>query len=241
MDPRERPVSEIMQTELAILAPDERLDLADDVMKLGRVRHMPVVEEGRLVGVLSHRDLLASSLTRALDFDAQHRRSFMRSIEVREAMTRELVTVQPQTSLRAAAELLVRRKIGCLLVVEGADTLVGMVTDVDLLRAALISDEPDRPIEVVGKESKMSDLSERMNEDLESLKRARDELRVQMHLAKAETRDLWDRMEKKFEVVESRVKRVGAEAKEPLHDVGVAARDLLHEIREGYKKIRAAL
>ena len=92
MDPRKRLVSEVMQAEVATLAPAERLDLVEDVMRLGRIRHMPVLDEGRVVGLVSNRDLLAASLTRSIEFEASSKRTFLRSVEVAEAMSRDLVT-----------------------------------------------------------------------------------------------------------------------------------------------------
>jgi CBS domain-containing protein len=138
MQPGSRPVSEIMQTQVASLSAGDRLDLAEDIMRLGRVRHMPVLEAARLVGVVSARDVLAASLTKALDFEPAHRRSFLRSVEVSEVMSRDVVTVEPDTTLREAAELLLSRKIGCLPVVKPDRTLVGLVTETDLLRAAYL-------------------------------------------------------------------------------------------------------
>ncbi len=139
-----RPVSEIMRTEIASLGVGDRLDLAEDIMRLGRVRHMPVLEDSRIVGLVSARDLLAASLTKVLDFDPPHRRSFLKSVEVGEVMSRELATISPSTTLQEAAELFVKRKIGCLPVVEPDQTLVGLVTESDLLRAAFeIGGQPD--------------------------------------------------------------------------------------------------
>jgi CBS domain-containing protein len=141
MKHHERPVSEIMRRHFVTLAPGDRLDLADDVMKLGRIRHMPVLEGERLVGVVSQRDLLAASLSKALDFEAKERRVFLKSVSVEEAMTRDPVTVSPETSAEEAARLLVRRKIGCLPVVDEKSVMVGLVTETDLLRAAYGVDE----------------------------------------------------------------------------------------------------
>ena len=138
MDASSRPVSDIMRHEMVTLAPNERLDLADDIMRLGRVRHMPVVEDGRLVGLVSNRDLLAASLTRFLNFEPKQRRAFLHSVEAREAMTREVITAEPDTTLREAVKLLIHRKVGCLPVVKPDGVLVGLVTETDLLRAAFL-------------------------------------------------------------------------------------------------------
>lgn len=133
---RDRPVSEIMQTQVSVLGCDEHLDLVDDIMKYGRIRHMPVLKEGRLVGILSNRDLLAASLSQTLDFGPKQRRTFLRSVDVSEVMKSDVVTIAPTTPIGEAARVLLDRKIGCLPVVNDEDELVGLVTETDLLRAS---------------------------------------------------------------------------------------------------------
>jgi CBS domain-containing protein len=133
-------VEAVMQREFAAVRSDERLDFVDDVMALGRVRHMPVVDGGQLVGVVTQRDLLAASLSRALDFDVQERRTFLRSVNVGEVMSKKPITVGPKATLRDAAQLLLRHKIGCLPVVGPRGEALGLVTETDLLRAAYAED-----------------------------------------------------------------------------------------------------
>ncbi len=168
MDPRTRRVSEVMQAEVATLAPDERLDLADDVMRLGRVRHMPVLEDGRVVGLVSTRDTLAASLTKALEFDPAARRAFLRSVEVAEVMTRDLVTVEPDATLREAAALMVQRKIGGLPVVKPDGTMVGLLTETDLLVATLLGEGDDVSATTV--EVPARDLGKKLADEFESLR-----------------------------------------------------------------------
>lgn len=133
-------VERIMQREFASVRSDERLDFVDDVMALGRVRHMPVVDDGKLVGVVTQRDLLAASLSRVLEFDVQERRTFLRAVDVKEVMAARPITVAPSTTLADAAALLLRHKIGCLPVVGAGGEAVGLVTETDLLRAAYAGD-----------------------------------------------------------------------------------------------------
>ncbi len=134
-----RPVADIMRTEFASLRPDDRLDLADQVMKLGRVRHLPVLDgDGRLVGIVSNRDLLEASLTSVLSFETAERRGFLRSIGVSEVMKSEVVTVRAKTPLGVASARMIRNKIGCLPVVREDGTMVGLVTETDLLIAAYL-------------------------------------------------------------------------------------------------------
>ena len=84
-------------------------------------------------------------------------------------------------------------------------------------------------------------VEEKLTKELSELKRMRDELRVRIHLGKAEAKDLWEATEEKLQQVESKLRSVAEQADEPLHDVGDAARLLLEEIRDGYHRIRSAL
>ena len=128
-------VSTFMQTEFVTLQPSDRLDFADDVMKLGQIRHMPVVEGNRVVGVVSQRDLLAASLSRAMEIDPKDHRSFLRSVEISEVMSDRVITIEPTSTVGEAARLMIRHKIGCLPVVDSLGSPVGLITETDLLRA----------------------------------------------------------------------------------------------------------
>jgi CBS domain-containing protein len=139
MDLRQRPVSEIMRREVVTVTVGEKLDLTQDIMNLGRVRHLPVLDaEQRVIGIVSHRDVLAAAMTQVLEFDAQSRRTFLRSIEVGEVMAKDVVTVGPDTRLDEVARLLVERKIGCVPVVDANGELLGLVTESDLLARAYL-------------------------------------------------------------------------------------------------------
>lgn len=140
MEAREIPVSEVMQPEFMHLSPDDGLDFVEELMSLGRVRHFPVLREGRLVGIVSQRDLLAASLTRVLDFEGPARRTFLRSVKVGEVMTKDVRTVSPDASLAEVARLFDRHKLGCAPVVDASGEVVGLVTESDLLARAYLID-----------------------------------------------------------------------------------------------------
>jgi CBS domain-containing protein len=138
---RHRTVSEIMRAEFVSLNASDKLDFVEQVMGLGRIRHLPVLEQGRLVGIVSNRDLLAASLSKVLAFARERRSSFLSMVEVAEVMTRDVQTVPPETSLEEAARVMLRHKIGSLVVVREDGTPLGLLTETDLVREAYLPGE----------------------------------------------------------------------------------------------------
>jgi CBS domain-containing protein len=126
-------VRDIMALNPATLDRNETLDLAESIMNLGRIRHMPVVDDGKLVGVVSQRDLFRSALVTALGFGRKVTSSLIKTIKIKEVMTEKVITISPDTSIKDAACLMMDKKIGCLPVVDG-DRLIGLVTETDMLR-----------------------------------------------------------------------------------------------------------
>jgi CBS domain-containing membrane protein len=134
-----RRVKELMRRQYIAVAPKETLYDADRLMRLARIRHLPVVQDGLLVGVLSHRDILEASIARLEDCLPEKRTGHLRSIQVERMMRQSPETVAPNCSLADAAARIHRFKIGCLPVVESTPRglrLLGLITETDLLRAA---------------------------------------------------------------------------------------------------------
>ena len=121
-----------MQTRVITVSVTERLSTVDDIMRLGGVRHMPVVHQGRLVGVLSERDLLRASLSQIGSFDRETHRAFLHAIAIAEVMSKPPITVRPDESVPRAARVMAERKIGCLPVVVD-EVLLGLLTETDVL------------------------------------------------------------------------------------------------------------
>jgi predicted nuclease with TOPRIM domain len=76
---------------------------------------------------------------------------------------------------------------------------------------------------------------------IDDVKRQRDEVRVRLHLAKAEAKDEWDRLEAKFEHVRGKLQVVGREAGKAAEDVGSALRLAVEELQRGYQRVRQLL
>jgi len=125
-------VRDIMQEKVVTISAGDSLSTAEDIMRLGQVRHMPVVHRGKLVGVVSERDLLRISLSGLNEGGNEERRAFLHALDIGRAMSTPPIVVEPFASVEKAALLLAEHKIGCLPVVDG-DELVGLVTATDLL------------------------------------------------------------------------------------------------------------
>ncbi len=128
-----------MKRDIVTMNPEDTLFEAECMMRLARIRHMPIVDGGLLVGVLSHRDVVESAPPKRGGETSTWREQNLRAIRVDEVMRANPWTADPDTTLREAAERMLSLKIGCLPVVErGRDglNLVGLVTESDLLRAA---------------------------------------------------------------------------------------------------------
>ena len=130
---KEGVVREIMMGSPVTLKPDETLDLANDVISLGRIRHIPIIEDGRLVGVLSERDMMGAATTTIFGLKRKSKSALLKSVLIKDVMKKKVVTVKPDTPIKDAAHLMKEKKIGCVPVVnEGS--LVGLVTTTDILR-----------------------------------------------------------------------------------------------------------
>jgi len=122
-----------MTTDVTTVGRNDELTIADDIMKMKRLRHLPVVEEGRLVGILTQRDLFHAALSTALNFGEKAQKGFLKTVVVKEVMTDEVLTIDPGADVKEAARRMIEHKIGCLPVVENGK-LVGIVSETDLLR-----------------------------------------------------------------------------------------------------------
>lgn len=126
-------VRDIMPDTMVTVSESDRLSTVEDIMRLGRVRHMPVVRGGELVGVVSERDLLRASLSSLTDFEVDAHRAFLHGVEIAKVMSSPAVVIEPTASVEEAARRMSEAKIGCLPVVDG-ERLIGLVTETDVLR-----------------------------------------------------------------------------------------------------------
>jgi acetoin utilization protein AcuB len=128
-------VAELMRRNFISLAPEDSLLDAFQLMRLARLRLLPVVRQGVLVGVLGYRDLNQAMLRELLGNPAPA----LEALLVENVMDAPTVTIAPEARLMDAATSLCRSSQGCLPVVEPGQRgprLLGLVTESDLLRVA---------------------------------------------------------------------------------------------------------
>jgi len=125
-----------MTRKLVTTSPNEGLNGAWTLLQEHGVRHLPVLEGDRLVGIVTDRDIRQALPSRATTLGVHELLASVDRVTLREIMTKDVVTVTPDQSIPEAARLLVEHRIGALPVVEDG-RLVGILTETDVLNAYL--------------------------------------------------------------------------------------------------------
>ena len=137
----DRPVHRLMKRDVVTVSPGESVLEADRIMRLARIRHLPVTRDGVLVGILSHRDVLEVSLGHAKGTTPEERSRHLSAIPIEQILRGSARTVEPDSCARDAALLMLRLKIGCVPVVQPGPKgpeLLGLIAESDLLRLAYV-------------------------------------------------------------------------------------------------------
>lgn len=130
-------VRDLMSTQLFTLLESDSLYTAKQIMDMARVRHVPIVNgEGGFIGLITHRDLLALTVSILSEIEQNVQDELASTIPLREVMRTDVITLPPGAKLRQAAQLLLDHKYGCLPVVEDGK-LVGIITEADFVRLTL--------------------------------------------------------------------------------------------------------
>ena len=133
VDSKAMKVRDVMTTDPLTLAPEESLMEALQTMRLRSIRRIPIVLDGKLVGLLTEGDLKRAEPSTLSDTQ-EHFTQVMEGTPISRIMIENLVTTTPDTPLLEAAQVLWTNKYGALPVLEG-ERLVGILTDNDLLGA----------------------------------------------------------------------------------------------------------
>lgn len=128
-------VRHAMTSPVETLPPDATMEDGILLEMRRRVRHIPIVEDGNLVGIVTDRDLKRATPSVLSGVDREEYERVVRGTPLSRVMTRDPVTVTPETPLREAVGIMVERKYGSLPVLDGDGRLVGILTESDALRA----------------------------------------------------------------------------------------------------------
>jgi acetoin utilization protein AcuB len=127
------------------VSPETGVFEARRLMQERRIRHLPVTRDGDLIGILTDRDIRLNLPSPANTLSVWEVNYLLTRLTVAEVMTRAVITVGASRDIAAAVHLMLEHKIGALPVVEDG-RLVGIITETDLLRALLHTQEaPGRP------------------------------------------------------------------------------------------------
>lgn len=135
--PKPTLVRDIMTKEVVTLFEEDNLLGVEEGMRHFRFRHLPVVDDGKLVGLITQRDLIRIAASIAEPGQEQKTRNINERLFARDVMARDLVTVREDTPLSDAGLLMWNNKLGCLPVVDDDKRLMGIVTEADFVKLAL--------------------------------------------------------------------------------------------------------
>ncbi|WP_417876460.1 CBS domain-containing protein [Winogradskyella sediminis] len=131
------PVASIMSTNIITLNKTDELETAEHLFKKHKIRHIPVVEADRIMGILSYTDLLRISFADAIDESETEIETLVYNMfTIEQVMANNVTTVTSNTSIKEVAKILSEKEFHAIPVVD-EDHLVGIVTTTDLINYML--------------------------------------------------------------------------------------------------------
>jgi acetoin utilization protein AcuB len=129
-------VGERMSRPVISVSPDASINDVLAMFKREHIRRAPVIKDGKLVGIVSERDLLNASPSSVTTLSVWELNYLISKVKTKDVMTRKIITVNKETPIEEAARIMADKKIGGLPVVDG-DRVVGMITETDLFKIFL--------------------------------------------------------------------------------------------------------
>ena len=129
-------VGERMSRPVISVSPDASINDVLAMFKREHIRRAPVIKDGKLVGIVSERDLLNASPSPVTTLSIWELNYLISKVKTKDVMTRKIITVNKETPIEEAARIMADKKIGGLPVVDG-DRVVGMITETDLFKVFL--------------------------------------------------------------------------------------------------------
>jgi acetoin utilization protein AcuB len=133
-------VSEYMTPNPMSVKEDSSILETAELMKEHKVRRFPVLRDDELIGIVTDRDLRSAAPSQVVSFDAQERElmpelhSLLAGITVKEVMSREVITIHPEQTIVAAAQLMLEHRMSGIPVVDSRGQLLGIITETDIFK-----------------------------------------------------------------------------------------------------------
>ena len=129
------PVQDWMSKDLVTVEQDTSIMKASKVMKQNNIQHLPVLKKGRLVGIVSDRDLKEATPSKATTLDIHEMYYLLDTIAVKSLMPKHLYSIAPGDTVEKAAAVMLNHHISALPVVDAKGALAGIITKGDIFRA----------------------------------------------------------------------------------------------------------
>ncbi len=130
-------VRDWMTADVITAEPKTLMLEAHKLMRQHNIRRMPVVQDGRVVGIVTRSDVRSAQPSSATTLNVWEMNYLLAQLEVKDIMSRDVVTVRPDDSIRTAAERLHEHRIGALPVVDENGRLAGIITESDIFRVII--------------------------------------------------------------------------------------------------------
>lgn len=127
-------IAQLMIRNVVTVGPGQTMREVVDLFRSHKIRHLPVVENSRLVGIVTDRDVKRATPSILSGGSQEDYNRIVDETLVSQIMTREPLTITEETPLKSALKILIERKLGALPVVRDG-MLIGIVTEIDFLRA----------------------------------------------------------------------------------------------------------
>ncbi len=129
------PVQDWMSRDLITVDEDASIMKATKLMKQNGIRHLPVLKKGRLVGIVSDRELKEAAPSKATTLDIHEMYHLLDQVKVKSLMPKQLYTIHPEETVEKAAAVMLKRYISSLPVVDQHGALQGIITKGDVFKA----------------------------------------------------------------------------------------------------------
>jgi acetoin utilization protein AcuB len=133
-------VREYMTPDPMSVSEDQSILETAELMKKHKIRRFPVLRDNQLIGIVTDRDLRSAAPSQVVSFDTQERElmpelhSLLSGITIKEVMSREVITIRPEQTIVAAAQLMLKHRMSGIPVTDTAGQLLGILTETDIFK-----------------------------------------------------------------------------------------------------------